>query len=243
MNIDTIDWNALRSTISKNSNYIDKKKVALNNVSDFFLETDGASSIIEIVGKGVSNNPYAVRKRLLTYYKLLQSMKYKNDEVREVYKKIYFVLKDDFKCFCDFIQEDIRELDVCYSSGAYKATLILAGSILEAFLLDWLSEIDGKNYFVMPYKIRKYNNDGTFKWVTHEELKVYINQMEKIGLANWEQLRNKAHFIRKKRNLVHAKICLERKKEVNKDISNQVITYLKEIVESRLEKRRKELDM
>lgn len=51
------------------------------------------------------------------------------------------------------MKEDIKELDACFASGAYKATLILTGSVLEAFLLDWLSEIDGKNYFEEPYII------------------------------------------------------------------------------------------
>ena len=46
-----------------------------------------------------------------------------------------------------FLTNDMRELNACYKAKAYKATLILAGSILEAFLIDWLSEYDGVNYF------------------------------------------------------------------------------------------------
>lgn len=34
------------------------------------------------------------------------------------------------------IKEDLQELNTCYKSGAYKASLVMAGSILEAFLID-----------------------------------------------------------------------------------------------------------
>lgn len=40
-----------------------------------------------------------------------------------------------------FLSSDIRELNTCFSHGAYKAAIILAGSILEAVLIDWISEI------------------------------------------------------------------------------------------------------
>ena len=37
------------------------------------------------------------------------------------------------------------------SEGKRKAAIILAGSILEAVLIDWLSEIKGINYFEKEY--------------------------------------------------------------------------------------------
>ena len=37
------------------------------------------------------------------------------------------------------------------SEGNRKAAIILAGSILEAVLIDWLSEIKGINYFEKEY--------------------------------------------------------------------------------------------
>lgn len=42
-----------------------------------------------------------------------------------------------------------------------------------------------------------------------------------------------AHKIRDKRNLVHAKLCLKKSAEINEETCNEVITYLKKIIESR----------
>ena len=52
-----------------------------------------------------------------------------------------------------FLRADIKELNTCYSNGAYKAAIILAGSILEAVLIDWFSEIKHTNYFRVVCKL------------------------------------------------------------------------------------------
>ena len=51
----------------------------------------------------------------------------------------------------------------------------------------------------------------------------------------------KAHFIRVNRNSVHAKVCLKKDLGINRDTCEKVIRYLKDIVESRLDKRKEEL--
>ena len=51
------------------------------------------------------------------------------------------------------ILDDVKELITCYEHGAYKATLTLAGSILEAFLIDWLGSMHGKDYFNENYRV------------------------------------------------------------------------------------------
>lgn len=68
---------------------------------------------------------------MLAYYKYIKSLKYKTNEVRQLYSSIFKFLFSDFKHFYEAISEDITELDSCFAVGAYKATLILAGSILE----------------------------------------------------------------------------------------------------------------
>lgn len=40
----------------------------------------------------------------------------------------------------EMLHDDWKELNDCFRVGAYKATLILAGSILEAVLIDWLQK-------------------------------------------------------------------------------------------------------
>lgn len=204
---------------------------------------DGVLIDVEVKSKDIPDDLYAMRRRLLAYCKYFQYMNYKTDEVKELYKSVFDFLVADYQHLCGSIKEDIAELDTCYSSGAYKATLILAGSILEAFLLDWLSEIDGKNYFEQPYKIRVQKPDGTFKWEKKEQLNVYIDQIKELERPNWMEPSEKAHFIRESRNSVHAKVCLKREIGINAETCGKVITYLKEIIDTRLDKRKNELNL
>lgn len=62
-----------------------------------------------------------------------------------------------------FITDDIKELNACYRAKAYKATLILAGSILEAVLIDWLSEINQADYFTNDYIVTDRNGRSKYK--------------------------------------------------------------------------------
>ena len=105
-----------------------------------------------------------------------------------------------------FLTDDLKELKVCYEGKAYKATLILAGSILEAVLIDWLSEIDGKNYFEVEYHVT-----GKYQ----AQLIDYIDAIKKIKAPAWMEEAKKAHMIREKRNLVHAKLCLKKTFAIN----------------------------
>ena len=126
-----------------------------------------------------------------------------------------------------FLMNDLKELNVCYKGKAYKAALILAGSILEAVLIDWLSEIKGVDFFENEYIITK--RDGSTK---RADLIDYINEIKYIERPNWMLEAEKAHEIRKKRNLVHAKLCLKTD-EINEIVCNQVIEYLKDVLKTR----------
>lgn len=130
------------------------------------------------------------------------------------------------KTLGEFLKEDLRELNACYRTKAYKATLIMAGSILEAILIDWLSEIKGINYFEEDYIIVK--NGRTKK----ADLIDYIKEIEIISKPKWMKA-SEAHMIRQKRNLVHAKLCMSSDTEINFATCNEVIQYLKEVIETR----------
>jgi hypothetical protein len=74
-----------------------------------------------------------------------------------------------------------------------------------------------------------------------EQLSVYIDQIKEIERPDWMDSSEKAHFIRKSRNSVHAKVCLKEEIDINEETCSKVISYLTEIINSRMEKRKKEL--
>ncbi len=144
----------------------------------------------------------------------------------------------------EFLNADIRELNACFRAKAYKATLILAGSILEAVLIDWLSEIKKINYFEEKYIVRKKqwdkknecvktDNNGNILYTFVEAgLADYINEIKELAKPKWMKA-YEAHEIRKKRNLVHAKLCMADSQEINEKTCKEVIGYLKEVLETR----------
>ena len=128
----------------------------------------------------------------------------------------------------DFLSGDLKELNTCFRNKAYKATLILAGSILEAVLIDWLSEIKNKNYFEEDYIMTDRKN-GRQK---RADLIDYIDEIKEIERPYWMEEAAKAHTIRQKRNLVHAKLCI-RADEINEVVCRQVIDYLRDVLKTR----------
>ena len=118
------------------------------------------------------------------------------------------------------ILADFDEVKRCYEVEAYKATLILAGSILEAFLIDWLSEINNVDYF-------RYNPSAP------DNLVGYINAIKEIKKPSWMEEADKANTIREKRNIVHAKLCMKNTTEINAETCRMVIAYLEDIISTR----------
>ena len=60
----------------------------------------------------------------------------------------------------------------------------------------------------------------------------YINAIKYIRRSRWVDEAAKAHEIRKKRNLVHAKLCLEYD-DINEDVCREVISYLSDVLKTR----------
>jgi len=128
------------------------------------------------------------------------------------------------------ILDDIKELKTCFESGAYKATLILAGSILEAFMIDWLGAINHKDYFNEDYMVvDRWDKTKTKR----AELIDYIDAVAEIKKPDWMEEQSKAHHIRYKRNMVHAKLCMKKSQQINEETCKQVIDYLIEIISTR----------
>lgn len=124
----------------------------------------------------------------------------------------------------NFLKEDLKELNICFRYKAYKAALILAGSILEAVLIDWLSEIEGKNYFEETYYSKIDGKEGT--------LAIYIRDIKNIKRPHWRDAAVKAYLIKENRNKVHAKICIK-DNDISEDLCRQVMGYLEDVLKTR----------
>ena len=127
----------------------------------------------------------------------------------------------------EFLQQDLREINACFNAKAYKATLILAGSVLEAVLIDWMSEIDKKNYFETPMQV---NRNGRWR---EANLIDYIDEIEELKRPSWAKGAERAHIIRKRRNLVHARAVINSQGDINEQSCREVINYLKYVIETR----------
>lgn len=126
------------------------------------------------------------------------------------------------------LEKDIRELNRCYEVKAYKSAIMLAGSMLETFLLDWISELDGINYFETDLEYQR--NDGT---TAVADLYYYIKFLKNQYFPNWNYCADLAHSIRINRNIVHVKLCLKRSEEITDELCLEIVENLKEIIESR----------
>lgn len=116
----------------------------------------------------------------------------------------------------DLFDVDLSEIEKCYKAGAYKGCLVLCGSLLEALVLDWLSELEETDYFS--------SEDFT-------SLEIMINRLRDAEVLTVHELQM-AHEIRKKRNLIHPKNYIENT-PLHKEICEEVMTKLKPLVEKR----------
>lgn len=217
----------------------------ISDTAQILFDAHKQGSVIERIStKDLSSIPVVLPKNSEEMYKqTFQTMYYGTKSANEIYKsidelsinentiegifneelmrKMQFV-KD--KNVAKMLTEDIEEINSCYKVKAYKATLILAGSVLEAFLIDWLSEIEHRNYFNVEYVV---------PGKKHPELYDYINAISEIKKPEWMIESQNAHEIRTKRNLVHAKLCLKKSNEINDETCKKVIEYLSGIIETR----------
>ena len=85
------------------------------------------------------------------------------------------------------IKDDLKELKVSIDKGLYKSSMVICGSILEAIILDWLSETEKHDYYRDNAEI---------------SLSKAITLLKKLGELDYEAA-NAAHNIRTMRNLIH----------------------------------------
>jgi len=167
-------------------------------------------------------SPYEINELIrkahnINYKKESQKM-ISNDMISLISNMKISVLKE-------LINDDLNEVEICFNNGAYKSAIILCGSILEAVLLDWLSEYENTNDV---FNIAK-NEDGK-----DLELIEMIDKLKEIVKPHWYEA-SKAHAIRKTRNMVHPKkyIRNKSKSKVTCEECKETIENLKDIMESK----------
>ena len=126
------------------------------------------------------------------------------------------------------IENDFAELKICYEHKAYKAAIIMAGSLLEVFIIDWISEIDRQDYF--SYTLRYTDADGKTKYA---DLNRYIEELGSRLGTSWNRTKVLAHDIRNKRNSVHVKVSLKYPTHNPSAACAQTIKDLEAIIKSR----------
>lgn len=128
----------------------------------------------------------------------------------------------------NYINENLREMNVCVSGQAYNTAIVVTGSILEAVLTDWLSEIEGKNYFKEPFRIVNENGRNQPRYLSLNDAIVKIAKIMK----KWNE-KEKAIAIRELRNRVHARVFLEQNKKITKRECETVQKNLNSVIRSR----------
>lgn len=118
----------------------------------------------------------------------------------------------------NIVDDDLIEIQHCINIQAYKSAIILSGSVLEAVLIDWLSEINQKNYLASDIDF------SLFDMIKELDRKGYFDR----GITD------AAHNIRKQRNLVHPKEYLNSKIRLDKKTIIKTISELKIILQKRL---------
>lgn len=133
-----------------------------------------------------------------------------NELLSELHNKLQVTKNTQIR---ELFEVDLYEIEKCYKAGAYKASLVLCGSLLEALVLDWLSEVDQHNYFE--------DTDIT-------NLETLINKLRSAErLTQYEA--HLAHDIRKKRNLIHPKNYIVNS-PLEKSVCEDVMNALKPLI-------------
>lgn len=217
-----VNWEELKSLIKENETEAGKEVLVELEQNDGFI------------------NEYRLYNRLNAYYRFLsQTEKGTGDDLI----KIKYAIKYREMEYAKAMQDDIQELRRCFDAKAYKSTLIMAGSILEAFLLDWLSEIDQEDYFKKSY-CKKVVGDGGFEsYKATSSLSDYIDAIAEIQAPEWLEEKNKAHKIRKGRNVVHPKCFIKSDREIDEKTCKEVISYLEDIINKRIEAKLKNIEV
>ena len=165
-------------------------------------------------------SPYEINELIRNSYKTT----YKNESQKMINEDILSAIsKMKNKTIRELINDDLNEVEICFDNKAYKAAIILCGSILEAVLLDWLSEYENTDNILDVAK----GEDGR-----DLELNKIIYKLKELVKPYWYES-SKAHEIRKTRNMVHPKECMKNNTKISIEECRKIINDLNDIIESK----------
>lgn len=114
------------------------------------------------------------------------------------------------------IKEDLKELKVCIDKGLYKSSMVICGSVLEAVILDWLSETEKHDYYASDEQI---------------SLSKAITLLKNLGELDDETVKA-AHNIRTMRNLIHPRNYFQNQGKVTNRECKKLLAQLKVVVKA-----------
>ena len=165
-------------------------------------------------------SPYEINELIRNSY----NADYKNESQKMINEDIMSAIsKMKNKAIRELINDDLNEVEICFDKKAYKAAIILCGSILEAVLLDWLSEYENTEDILDVAK----GEDGR-----DLELSKIIYKLKELVRPYWYES-SKAHEIRKTRNMVHPKECIKNNTKVTLEECKKIMNDLNDIIESK----------
>lgn len=130
----------------------------------------------------------------------------------------------------EIIEKYMAEIRNNIESGSYYSATIVMGAVLETFLIDWLSEIDSKDYFTEDYYII---NKNTGK----QERASFYDYIEIMKQKRPDWINNKSKMataIRKKRYLIHPKLYIS-EEDVSANTCYELLENLRTIINNRWE--------
>lgn len=147
-----------------------------------------------------------------------------NNIIYEEYRKKVQKLQNDDVSY--YITENKKELNITKDNKAYKASVVLAGSILETFLIDWVSAIEGEDLFK-----KEYNSDGT-QMRLNEAIDYLASYYSRKLNLTWKE-KELAEKIMKLRNNIHPSVYMRKKIDIGPHDCSNVCQWLDEILQSR----------
>ena len=182
------------------SPYVPLSPKTIRTTADFGF--DGTLIVIPQNAEEIKDIFDKIRAQDSRYFPKLESNTNPSFEnkMREIAEKAGAALQN--KAIQEYFKNGLSEAIQCYSNKILLATIVLSRSVLETFVIDWLSEIHhGYDYFHEKLMIPN-DKIGTEYEERDANLEDYIEALGS-NKGNWSKEKELAHKIRKTGNLIH----------------------------------------